>query len=97
MAKHDDKKIILEYRGRQSRQIMAVAAAMFVMLLSAVLYKRPDFLGAFSGSSLVSVQIVTIAAFVVYTAYNWRCPACDKHLGSNIHRQRCGKCGARLL
>ena len=97
MAKHVDKKIIQEYRARQTRQIAAIAVAMFVVLLNAVLYKRPDILGEFSGRSLVGLQIIAIASFIVYTAYNWRCPACDKHLGSNIHRQRCGKCGARLL
>jgi hypothetical protein len=98
MTKHkrDDKKITEEYKARQSRQIVAIAAAMFVVILSAVLYKRPDLLGAISGRTLVGLQIVSIASFVVFSAYNWRCPSCDKHLGNNVHRQRCGKCGARL-
>ena len=97
MAKHDDNDIKQKFRLLQTRQIIAVTVALFLMLLAALLYKRPDLLGAFSGHTLFGMQIVTIASFVVYTAYNWRCPACDKHLGSNIHRQRCGKCGARLL
>jgi len=97
MAKHDDNDIKQKFRLLQTRQIIAVTVALFLMLLAALLYKRPDLLGAFSGRTLFGMQIVTIASFVVYTAYNWRCPVCDKHLGSNIHRQRCGKCGARLL
>jgi ribosomal protein S27AE len=96
MQKRDDNKIRQEYRARQNRQIVAIAAAMFVVLLSAVLYKRPDLLGAISGRTLFGLQVVSIASFVVFTAYNWRCPSCDKHLGSNVHRQRCGKCGTRL-
>jgi uncharacterized membrane protein YkgB len=97
MAKRDDRDIQREYRARQTRQIIAVTAAIFIVLLVAILYKRPDLLGAFSGRTLFGMQVTTIASFLVYTAYNWRCPSCDKHLGGNIHRQRCGKCGARLL
>jgi len=96
MQKKDDNKIMQEFKARQDRQIIAIAVALFFMILAAVLFKRPDLLGAFSGRTLAGLQIVSIASFVVYTAYNWRCPSCDKHLGGNIHRQRCGKCGTRL-
>jgi len=68
-----------------------------MVLLGAVLYKRPDLLGAsLSGRTLFGLQAISIASFLTYTAYNWRCPSCEKHLGGNINRQRCGKCGARL-
>jgi len=96
MRKRDDKAIRQEFRARQSRQIVAIAVAMFLLLLAAVLYKRPDLLGAFAGRTLFGLQAISIAAFLGFTAYNWRCPSCDKHLGGNVHRQRCGKCGTRL-
>jgi hypothetical protein len=98
MTKHkrDDNRIRQEYKSRQNRQIVAIAVAMFLMLLAAVLYKRPDLLGALSGRTLFGLQAVSIAAFLGFTAYNWRCPSCDKYRGGNVHRQRCGKCGARL-
>jgi len=94
--KRDDSKIMVEFKARQDRQIVAIAIAMFLMLLAAVLYKRPDLLGEFSGRTLFGLQAISIASFLVFTAYNWRCPSCDKHLGGNVHRQRCGKCGSRL-
>jgi len=96
MQKRDDNKIRQEYKTRQSRQIVAIAVAMFLMLLAAVLYKRPDLLGPVSGRTLFGLQAISISAFLGFTAYNWRCPSCRKYLGRNIHRQRCGKCGARL-
>jgi len=96
MQKRDDNKIRQEYKTRQSRQIVAIAVTMFLMLLAAVLYKRPDLLGPLSGRTLFGLQAISLSAFLGFTAYNWRCPSCGKHLGSNIHRQRCGKCGARL-
>jgi hypothetical protein len=94
--RRDDNKIRQEYKTRQSRQIVAIAVAMFLMLLAAVLYKRPDLLGPVSGRTLFGLQAISISAFLGFTAYNWRCPSCRKYLGRNIHRQRCGKCGARL-
>jgi hypothetical protein len=97
MRKKDETVIKREFTVRQNRQIVAIAAALFMVLLGAVLHKRPDLLGeALSGTTLFGLQAICIAAFLAYTAYNWRCPSCEKHLGGNINRRRCGKCGARL-
>jgi hypothetical protein len=42
------------------------------------------------------VQIAGIAAFLVFTAFNWLCPSCGKGLGADINRRVCKRCGARL-
>jgi hypothetical protein len=39
---------------------------------------------------------VLIAAFICFSAFNWRCPLCKKYLGSNINRHICKHCGTRL-
>jgi hypothetical protein len=96
MAKRDDKEIMREYRSRQSRQAIAIAIALFLVILCAVLYKRPDLFGPVSRSAMFGLQAITIAGFLGFTAANWRCPACGKHLGSDIYRTRCNKCGVRL-
>jgi hypothetical protein len=96
MRKMDQNDIKREFRLRQTRQIIAMTVALFLIMLAAVLYKRPDLVGAFSRGTLFGLQAISIAAFVGYTAYNWRCPSCGKHLGSNVHRRRCVKCGALL-
>jgi hypothetical protein len=92
----DQEGIRKEFRKRQTRQIAAIAAALFLVLLGAVLHKRPDLVGAVSRQAIFSLQAIVIAAFLGFTAMNWRCPSCGKHLGGDIHRQRCRKCGARL-
>jgi hypothetical protein len=96
MKNKDPDEIKREFRMRQNRQIVAIATALFIVLLSAVLYKRADLLGAISGRTLFGLQAITIAAFLGFSAYNWRCPSCDSYLGGDLHRQRCGKCGAWL-
>ena len=85
-----------EYRVRQTRQIIAIAAALFLVLLVAVVHRRPDLFGEHSRSLLFGLQALTIAAFIGFSAANWRCPSCQAFLGSDIHRSRCRKCGETL-
>ncbi len=96
MNENERSRIKREFRARQNRQIVAITAAMFIVLLGAVLHKRPDILGALSGRTLFGMQAISIAAFLGYTVHNWRCPSCGKRLGGNIHRQSCAKCGVRF-
>jgi uncharacterized membrane protein YkvI len=96
MQKKNYEQIKQEFHQRQTRQIIAIAIALFVVMLCAVMYKRPGVLGEYSKASLFAVQIVTIASFMVYTSYNWRCPVCGKSLGTDINKRSCKKCKTRL-
>ena len=92
----DRERLGREFRTRQTRQIIAIAAALFLILLSAVVYKRPDIFGELPKSTLFGAQAVVIAAFIGFAYVNWRCPSCSKYLGSDIHKRFCKKCGAIL-
>jgi ribosomal protein S27AE len=94
--KKDPKQIMQEFKTHQNRQFIAIAAALFFVLLCAVVYKRPDLFGAYSKGTLFGAQAVIIASYIGFTSQNWRCPACGKRLGTDINRQICKKCGARL-
>ncbi len=96
METKDRNKIVREFRLRQNRQFIAIAAALFLVLLSAVIYKRPDLFGEVPKDILFGAQAVIIAAFVGFSYVNWRCPSCAKYLGYDINRSICRKCGARL-
>jgi SNF family Na+-dependent transporter len=96
MEKRDTQAIKQAFAVRRTRQILAIAAAVLLVLLLAVLYKRPDLLGAFSKDTLVALQILLILAFVNFTAYNWQCPSCKKYLGNDLNKRVCRQCGARL-
>ena len=95
--KKDKDRIIREFRLRQNRQFIAIATALFLVALSAVVYKRPDQFGEYSQNALFGAQAVVIAAFIGFTYMNWRCPSCAKYLGGDITRRICKKCGARLI
>ena len=96
MQKWDDKKIINEFRLRQSRQFLAIAVTLLLLIFLTLIYKRPDLFGEFSREIISTTQIVLIAAFVGFSALNWKCPSCKKYLGNNIGRRKCRKCGTRL-
>jgi len=94
--KKDAQQILREFTARQSRQLIAIAVTMFLVLLFAVLYKRPELFAEFSKSTLFGAQSLVIAAFIGFTSYNWSCPSCGKYLGNDIFRRACKKCGARF-
>lgn len=96
MQTRDYILIIKEYRRRQTRQIIAITVALFLVLLAAVIYRRSDIFGVISKQTLFAAQALVIAMFIGFTAVNWKCPSCGKHLGSDIHRRGCKKCGTRL-
>jgi len=92
----DPQQIKQDFEVLQSRQFIAIAAALFFVLLCGVVYKRPDLFGEFSKNSLWGVQALIIAAFIGFTAMNWRCPSCGKYLGNDIVRRVCRRCGCGL-
>jgi ribosomal protein S27AE len=94
--KKDDKQSKKEFQTRQNRQFIAIAIALFAVLLCAVVYKRPDLFGAFSKGALFGTQVVIIGSYIGFTSQNWKCPSCGKYLGTDINRRICKKCGVQL-
>jgi hypothetical protein len=94
--KRDDKQIMKEFQVRQNRQLLALAITLLLLLFFVLVFKHPDIFGVISKNTIFAAQILTIAAFIGFSVVNWRCPACNKYLGSDIHRRACSKCGTRL-
>jgi heme A synthase len=96
MEKKDNAQIKSQFWKRQGRQLLAIAIALFLIILMAVVYKRHDLFGEYSGKALVVAQLVVLIVFIGFTAVNWRCPACNKYLGKDINKRICRHCKARL-
>jgi hypothetical protein len=94
--KRDNQQIMKDFQVRQNRQLLALAITLLLLLFFVLVYKHPDIFGEISKNTIFAAQILTIAAFIGFSAVNWRCPACNKYLGSDIHRRACRKCGTRL-
>lgn len=96
MQKRDNNQIMQDFRLRQSRQLLAMALTLFLLLFLVLIYKRTDIFGEFSKNNIFASQIILIAVFIGFSVFNWRCPSCSKYLGSDINRRICKKCGIRL-
>jgi hypothetical protein len=96
MSKKDGREIMREFGVRLGRQLLAIGVALFLVLFFAVLYKRTTVLGELSKNTIFGAQVIVILAFIGFTSINWRCPSCNKYLGSDIGRSTCRKCGSRL-
>jgi hypothetical protein len=96
MQERDNKQIMRDFGLRHARQLLAIAATLFLLLFLAWLYKHPDLIGNFSKNTIFAAQIVLIAVFIGFSALNWRCPSCKKYLGNDIGRRICKHCGTRL-
>ena len=96
LQKEETDQIIRNYRLRQSRQYLAIAVTMLLLLFFVLVYKRSDIFGEISRNTICFAQIICMVAFIVFSALNWRCPACGKYLGSDINRLVCRHCRTRL-
>jgi hypothetical protein len=96
MEQGDEDRVKKAFAVRRSRQLIAMAVAIVLLILAALLYRRPDLFGEFSKGTIVKAQILIILLFINFTAFNWRCPSCRKYLGSDIGRRKCRHCGARF-
>lgn len=96
MQKKENNQIMRDFRSRLNRQLLAMALTMFLILFLVLIYKRSDIFGEFSKNSIFTSQIILIAVFIWFSVINWRCPSCNKYLGSGINRRICKKCGIRL-
>ena len=96
IQERDNKQVVRDFGLRKSRQLLAIAATLVLLLFLVLLHKHPDLIGEFSKDTIFAAQIVLIAAFIGFSAFNWRCPLCKKYLGSDISRRICKNCGTRL-
>jgi hypothetical protein len=96
IQERDNKRIARDFGLRKGRQLLAIAVTLVLLLFLVLLHKHPDLIGEFSKDTIFAAQIVLIAAFIGFSAFNWRCPLCKKYLGSDISRRICKHCGTRL-
>jgi len=85
-----------DFRLRRGRQLLAIASTLIPVLSLALLHRHPDLFGEFSKDAIFTAQVVVIAAFIGFSAFNWRCPSCKKYLGKDVNKVICKKCGTRF-
>ncbi len=96
-SRKQEGEIFREFKRRRTRQLTAIALALFSLLSLAWKLNHPGLLlGELSRTTVTALEIIFIAAFALFSGLNWRCPACNRYLGRDINPPGCRKCGARL-
>jgi hypothetical protein len=72
-----------EFLLRRSRQVLAIALTILILLFLLLLYRRHDFFGEVPKNTIVGAEIVVIIAFIGFSAFNWRCPSCKGYIGAD--------------
>jgi hypothetical protein len=97
---YTERKLV-EFRAlfalRRRRQLLVSLPLIALIMGFAFLEKSNT--GAFLGippSIVLPGFLAMIAGAVVFSLYNWRCPACNKYLGKQRSPKYCSKCGVEL-
>jgi predicted RNA-binding Zn-ribbon protein involved in translation (DUF1610 family) len=93
---HEQQSVKEQFAGCKRRQLRATILALFLVLFIALVYKRPDLFGDYLKASLFAGECLAVAAYIGFTAANWRCPSCGGYLGVDFLIARCRRCGERL-
>ena len=92
----DDEQIRRDFALRLRRQLIAIPATFIFLLMLALISNRPDIFGEFARNDILAAQILLLALFVGFSAFNWKCPSCKTYLGPDLGRRVCKQCGTRL-
>ncbi|HET9235193.1 MAG TPA: hypothetical protein VFP10_13745 [Candidatus Eisenbacteria bacterium] len=89
-TEREKEKIQEEYAARRKRQMLAVISAVAAILLLVLIQNR------ITEMMFTILFIVVALGMAVFSFRNWRCPACEGHLGRGTGRRFCSKCGVQL-
>jgi Na+/citrate or Na+/malate symporter len=95
--KPGSQDVIAEFRKRLHRQLIAIVPAVLALLLIPLAAATEESAGGgFPVAIAGPLAIVVVLGVLVFSIFNWRCPACNAYLGKSGIPTFCKKCGARL-
>ncbi len=84
--KKDHNQIMQNFRLRKSRQFIAIAAAMLLIIFLALLHNRPGLFGQLQKKTVLATQLIVIAAFIGFSSVQLEMPSVQKISGTR-HQQ----------
>ncbi len=106
---YSDREVAMHYTDRQQAEIRTLFALRrrrqllislpLIALIMGIAFLENSNTGAFLGippSIVFPGFLAMIAGAIVFSLYNWRCPACNKYLGKQRSPKYCSKCGVEL-
>lgn len=84
-----------QYAAKKRRQIFVAIPIVAVVLLLIVSEGKDAILGL-PLNVAGPLFIALIFGALIFSFFNWRCPACRKYLGKTINHKFCAACGVGL-
>jgi Na+/citrate or Na+/malate symporter len=82
-----------QFALRKRRQIV-LSVPLIAIIIAALAFKDRTESAAFD---LVGpLFFISIVGALIFSLWNWRCPACSKYLGKSLSPRFCPKCGVSL-
>jgi hypothetical protein len=86
-----------EFAKRRKRQLLvSVPIVACVVLIRIFRDRETGLVFGLPTSMVMGVALAAIVGVLVFSLWNWRCPACNKYLGKGISPAFCSKCGIPL-
>jgi hypothetical protein len=92
-----DQEVIDSFRKRRGKQLIAsVPLILAIIPLIMMDDSAEQALFGIPTIILLPVCIAVVIAGLIFSVFNWRCPACSGYLGKAFSPRFCTKCGAQL-
>jgi hypothetical protein len=84
-------------KKRRLRLTLLVLRYVFAfVMLGGFLNALEDGHEGMSPDGWVWIAILVLIATSIVTRFQWRCPACSRHLGRSLNPKHCQNCGVKL-
>src|SRR5688572_26933144 len=85
-----------EFARRRTRQLLIVIPVLAAIFAMRSAGDSGEGMFGMPSSVVIAIGFAMVIGALVFTIYNWRCPACSKYLGRGINPSFCSKCGFKL-
>jgi hypothetical protein len=94
---HQQRAASKDAYARRFRKQLVLLAVLFALMTSLAFTEDDATFFGLSGMVFGPIALVAIfTGWVVLHGRNWRCPACDEHLGRAFNPKQCRRCGIEL-
>lgn len=94
-ASRGDEEIKQQFRVRRARQFLAMIPLVPAMLVAGYSGKTGPGVTV-EGVRLLPYAVLVVVVVLLFSFWNWRCPACRGSLATVLNPKRCPQCGVEL-
>src|SRR5215510_3467507 len=85
-----------QFAVKRKRQLITAVPLVAFFALFGFFADKDGSMPGVPASVIVPVFMVAVAGLVIFTLWNWRCPACGGYFGKGFRIRFCAKCGVPL-